>query len=133
MLLYLSKKITVPNCSKLYTVSWSTNQDYIACGGNNGVLKVIKLDNSKTDLIKSLSYNQTLEGHKLSVQKSCWNDKFQKLSTSDENGSIFVWMWYKGMWHEEMVNNRQKFHVRGMAWTPDGNRICIIYDGLFVQ
>ena len=33
-----------------------------------------------------------------------------------------------GMWFEEMINNRNKSTVRGMKWTPDGQRICIIYE-----
>ena len=32
------------------------------------------------------------------------------------------------MWFEEMINNRNKSTVRGMAWTADGQRICIIYE-----
>ncbi len=36
----------------------------------------------------------------------CWNDSFQKLTTSDESGLIIVWMLHKGMWFEEMINNR---------------------------
>ncbi len=35
-----------------------------------------------------------------------WNNPFQKLTTSDENGLIIVWMLHKGMWFEEMINNR---------------------------
>ena len=63
-------------------------------------------------------------------------------------------MLHKGMWFEEMINNRNKStvsqpppagsvarrgadrewprrtppQVRGMKWTPDGQRICIIYE-----
>ena len=32
------------------------------------------------------------------------------------------------MWFEEMINNRNKSTVRGMKWTSDGQRICIIYE-----
>jgi len=37
-----------------------------------------------------------------------WNEHFKKLTTSDENGLIIVWMLHKGMWFEEMINNRNK-------------------------
>ena len=63
------------------------------------------------------------------MQFVCWNEPFQKLTSSDESGSIIVWMLYKGMWYEEMVNNRNKSLVTGMAWTSDGQKICIVYDG----
>ena len=76
----------------------------------------------------NLSMNQTLEGHQSDVICIAWNDKYQKLTTSDANGLIIVWMLYKGAWYEEMINNRNKSVVRAMKWTPDGQKICIVYE-----
>lgn len=39
--------------------------------------------------------NQTLEGHSESIRVITWNQKHQKLTTSDQNGIIIVWMLYK--------------------------------------
>ncbi|XP_046911602.2 intraflagellar transport protein Oseg4 isoform X2 [Dermatophagoides farinae] len=135
MFLHLNKKISIPNCSQVRCIAWSWEHEFIACGGEAGMLKVIKLESnvnqhqtSKNDLSKNLSVNQTLESHKATVESVCWNEKFQKLTSSDANGTIIVWMFYKGMWYEEMVNNRQKSLVTGMAWTHDGNKICIVYE-----
>lgn len=139
MFVHLNKKISVPNCSKVRAIAWSSDHDFIACGGDNGILKVIKLEenfnapelkNSKKESSKNLSLNQTLEGHKSTVQSVCWNEPFQKLTSSDSTGSIIVWMLYKNMWYEEMVNSRNKSLVSGMAWTVDGHKICIAYDGI---
>lgn len=57
-----------------------------------------------------------------------WNSIFRKLTTSDQYGLIIVWMLHKGMWFEEMINNRNKSVVRDMKWTGDGQKICIIYE-----
>ena len=43
-------------------------------------------------------------------------------------GLITVWMVHNNMWFEEMVNNRNKSVVKDMKWTPDGSKICIIYE-----
>lgn len=43
----------------------------------------------------NLSMNQTLEGHKAPVQVVTWNDSMSKLTTSDRDGVIMVWMLYK--------------------------------------
>lgn len=72
--------------------------------------------------------NQTLEGHSGRVMCATWNPLFKKLTTSDENGLIIVWMLHKGVWWEEMINNRNKSVVRDMKWTVDGKKICIIYE-----
>lgn len=59
---------------------------------------------------------------------AAWNPQFRKLTTSDENGLIIVWMLHKGMWYEEMINNRNKSIVKDMKWSPDGRKICIVYE-----
>lgn len=43
----------------------------------------------------NLSMNQTLDGHKASVKVITWNEAQQKLTTSDLDGVIMVWMMYK--------------------------------------
>uniref|UniRef100_A0A8I5QZ86 WD repeat-containing protein 35 n=1 Tax=Papio anubis TaxID=9555 RepID=A0A8I5QZ86_PAPAN len=135
MFFYLTKKISIPNNVKLKCVSWNKEQGFIACGGEDGLLKVLKLE-TQTDDAKlrglaapsNLSMNQTLEGHNGSVQVVTWNEQYQKLTTSDENGLIIVWMLYKGSWYEEMINNRNKSVVRSMSWNADGQKICIVYE-----
>lgn len=72
--------------------------------------------------------NQTLEGHNGKVICATWNPVYKKLTTSDENGLIIVWMLHKGLWWEEMINNRNKSVVKDMKWTVDGKKICIIYE-----
>lgn len=72
--------------------------------------------------------NQILEGHNGAVVVASWNAAHKKLTTSDQNGLIIVWIIHKGKWYEEMVNNRNKSVVRDMRWTPDGNKICIVYE-----
>lgn len=72
--------------------------------------------------------NQTLEGHKASIQVVVWNEQQQKLTTSDRDGVIMVWMIYKGSFFEEMTNDRKKSTVKGMSWTSDGQKICIVYE-----
>lgn len=34
----------------------------------------------------------------------------------------------KGTWQEEMINNRNKSIVKGMAWNGNGEKICIVYE-----
>ncbi|XP_061599596.1 WD repeat-containing protein 35 [Cololabis saira] len=135
MFIYLSKKIAIPNNIHLKCVSWNKDQGFIACGGDDGLLKVLKLETQTDDnrlkglaAPSNLSMNQTLEGHSGAVQVVTWNEKFEKLTTSDQNGLIIVWMLYKGAWYEEMINNRNKSVVRSMSWNADGHKICIVYE-----
>ena len=102
---------------KLKSLSWNGINGWIVCGGENGLLKVLKLDSSRAVDKKgaggpsNLSMNQTLEGHNGSVMCVCWNENYRKLTTSDQYGLIIVWMLHKGMWFEEMINNRNKSTV----------------------
>jgi WD repeat-containing protein 35 len=95
--------------------------------------------------------NQTLDGHNGQIQVVTWNEVHQKLTSSDSSGLIIVWMLYKasnqswtwddvvslhgtfvvtlqGSWFEEMINNRGRSVVKGMAWNSDGSRISIVYE-----
>lgn len=101
------------------------------------MLKVLKLEQAAVSTTQqkgglaapsNLSMNQTLEGHKASIQVVVWNETQQKLTTSDNDGVIMVWMMYKGSFFEEMTNDRKKSTVKGMAWTSDGQKICIVYE-----
>ena len=134
MFIYLSKKIAIPNNTRLKCVGWNKEHGYIACGGDDGLLKVLKLESGRDGKVKglaapsNLSMNQTLEGHQGQIQVVTWNESHQKLTSSDQHGLIIVWMLYKGSWYEEMINNRNKSVVRGMAWNTEGTRICIVYE-----
>ncbi|PRD26036.1 UNVERIFIED_CONTAM: Wdr35 [Trichonephila clavipes] len=130
---YMSKKIALPKSINMKSIAWNKTHGYIACGGEGGLLKVLKLESRREITASvvnssSLSTNQSLEGHTGNVSLVQWNEPYQKLTSCDTNGFIMVWMEHKGVWYEEMVNNRQKSLVRGMAWSHDGQKICITYD-----
>lgn len=85
-------------------MAWNKDQGYIAVGGDEGLLKVLKLESTNGNVANNtrgvaaqsnLCMNQTLEGHKEAVNVVTWNDSQQKLTTSDRDGVIMVWMLYK--------------------------------------
>ncbi|KAJ3392142.1 WD repeat-containing protein 35 [Lobulomyces angularis] len=164
MFVYLSKKIAIPNNVRLCSIAWNNDQGWIACGGEDGLLKVLKLEQNTANQStlpsiaaserrisnsqnvnnptsptlqnsqeqqsapSNLTMNQTLEGHKGGVVVSTWNTQHRKLTTSDSMGLIIVWILYKGVWYEEMINNRNKSVVTDMHWNRDGQKICIVYE-----
>ncbi|CEG49203.1 WD40 repeat protein [Plasmopara halstedii] len=137
MFIFLSKKIAIPNNVKLRCASWNSEHGWIACGGQHGLLKVLRLESTAQPdgkgprgiaAASNLTMNQSLEGHNGPVVCATWNANFKKLTTSDENGLIIVWVLHRGMWYEEMINNRNKSVVRDMKWTTDGQKICIAYE-----
>ncbi|XP_005179364.1 WD repeat-containing protein 35 [Musca domestica] len=140
MFVYLSKKIAIPNNVQLNCISWNKEHGYIAVAGTEGLLKVLKLEQATNGqnkgglaAVSNLSMNQTLDGHKNAVKVVVWNNAQQKLTSSDVDGVIMVWMLYKGSWYEEMTNDRKKSTVNGMHWTSDGTKICIVYaDGAII-
>ncbi|XP_018330917.1 WD repeat-containing protein 35 isoform X4 [Agrilus planipennis] len=138
MFIYLSKKIAIPNNARINCLAWNKEDGYLAVGGEEGLLKVLKLDSggkSESDdkpkglaASSNLSMNQTLDGHSEDVRVIMWNELHRKLTSSDESGIIIVWLMYKGTWYEEMINNRKKSTVVGMDWSSDGLKICIVYE-----
>lgn len=136
MYIYLSKKIQIPNNAELTCLSWNSVEGWIACGGENGVLKVLKLEaggvgDSRAKGVAAatnLTMNQTLEGHKVKIVSADWNERHKKLTSSDSNGLIIVWAMHKNVWYEEMINNRNRSAVKDHKWSFDGALIAIVYE-----
>ena len=67
-------QIAIPNNTKLQCIGWNREDGYIACGGDGGLLKVLKLESGKDGKVKglaapsNLSMNQTLDGHNGQIQ-----------------------------------------------------------------
>lgn len=71
--------------------------------------------------------------HPDGVVLATWSAPFKKLATADNTGLIIVWSLHKGVWYEEMVNNRNKSVVCDLRWRGDGTEICIVYeDGMVI-
>lgn len=98
-------------------LEWSALDGCVAIGGDQGLLKVLKIEPGTSGI--NLSTNHSLAGHQEGVRVVRWNDKYQKLTSSDESGMIIVWMHHEGSWFEEMINNRNKSTVRDMRRAPD--------------
>lgn len=127
MFVYFSKRVAIPTTPLITSIAWNEEHGWLACGGKGGLLKVLKIDNGLGQK-GGLAMNQTLEGHTADVSVVVWNHQYRKLTSSDESGQIIVWMLYKNMWVEEMVNNRKKSTVRDLSWNADGSKVCIIYE-----
>lgn len=69
--LWMASQIAIPNDTLLAALSWHKAKGFIACGGEDGLLKVLKLEvaPSKDSKLKglaapsNLSMNQSLDGH----------------------------------------------------------------------
>ncbi|VDN58829.1 unnamed protein product [Dracunculus medinensis] len=105
---------------------------YIAAGGTDGTLKLLKLADTQqrgpTGPATHLAINQNLDGHSGIVYIAKWNEIYQKLTTSDSNGLIIVWLTRHDSWYEEMINNRNKSIVIDMVWSHNGTKIVIAYE-----
>ena len=101
----------MPQGAPVRCVSWSGDDNFLACGCENGMLKVLKIEGTPPSLEKSekslkntpgnsvnppnrgflaapsnIAMNQTLEGHSSNIQVIAWNKTHQKLTTSDAKG-----------------------------------------------
>eukprot|EP00761_Pharyngomonas_kirbyi_P009989 gb/GECH01010007.1/.p1 GENE.gb/GECH01010007.1/~~gb/GECH01010007.1/.p1 ORF type:complete len:877 (+),score=173.67 gb/GECH01010007.1/:1-2631(+) len=134
MFVYLSKKIAIPSGSQLNCLSWNKTDGWVVCGGDMGILKVIKLQTNQSSANlglaapSNLSMNESLTEHSTAVTVVTWNERFRRLTTCDASGRIVVWMSNNGSWIQEMVHTRSKSPTKSVQWTYDGQKICIAYE-----
>ncbi|XP_013413466.1 WD repeat-containing protein 35-like [Lingula anatina] len=143
MFIYLSKKIAIPNNTTLRCVAWNREQGYIACGGENGLLKVLKLETAtgKDAKVKglaapsNLSMNQSLEGH-----SGKWSPDGKILLFGMTNGEIQVFD-NTGNFISKLTvfclsNVTGAVHIAGIEWyngeygfvEPNCPCLAIVYD-----
>ncbi|CAI4227348.1 unnamed protein product [Auanema sp. JU1783] len=132
--IYLTKKISIPTNTDLLCIEWNLKTKFIAAGGTNGILKIVKLNPLDLNIQRdskgasnNMSVNQNLEGHTGAILNLTWNEIYHKLTSADSNGLITVWSHNNDNWYEEMINNRNKSVVVGMSWNTEGTCIAIAY------
>ncbi|KAB7497422.1 WD repeat-containing protein 35, partial [Armadillidium nasatum] len=115
----------IPNNVNLRCVSWNRDEGYIACGGDDGLLKVLRLDPDGM----MLKQHKTLMS-KVAIAKRVPVGMFNYNEYSEFAYHDFILQisYFQGSWYEEMINNRNKSVVRGMAWNCEGQKICIVYE-----
>ena len=136
---YLTKKIVIPGQHKLQCVEWRHEEGWMAVGGDNGLLKIIKVNDSSSSMdargrVNHIG-NQTLLGHNGRVLHLAWNNMYRKLASADENGAIIVWTLEPNTnkFEEEMINMSDHGPVGDVKWSHDGGKVCIVYgDGQIV-
>ena len=93
-------QIAIPNDVHLKCVAWHGSRGYIACGGDGGMLKVLKLEpqEDKEGKLKglaapsNLTMNQNLEGHDGKPTFSCID--FQR----NKRGNRFTYKSRASIW-----------------------------------
>lgn len=149
MYICLNKKITLAEETKLSSVEWNNSNGYIACGGEDGVIRILSISSESTkentpiagiangvSMNQNLNISQTLESHKNPVCLMLWNKDNQKLFSADVGGAIVIWAREKNSLVEEvlniinfnqMSNDKKKNSIVSMKWSRDYEHICILY------
>ncbi|MES1909031.1 MAG: hypothetical protein MHM6MM_001844 [Cercozoa sp. M6MM] len=142
---WLTKKIALPALLRVTALAWHRTDGWIACGGADGALKILRFEPSEIDeTLQSndvqtaktgggpLTCNRALVEHQGVLRLARWNERRGKLVTSDNRGLITVWTASLDgsdvLWLEEMVNQRENAAVVDMRWDREEQRIAVLYD-----
>lgn len=138
MFAYLNKKIAIPNRVDLSCVRWNSVSNFIALGGEHGLVKVLELTPLSSPDAKlrgvaaqnALTMNQALEEHEAPITHIAWNETATRLTTVDSKGLVVIWDLKDRVWSRALFNQRD-VGVAGVSWAADGSGLLIAYcDGL---
>jgi len=119
----------------VYSLAWHQINDGLAVGGGQGLLRIIKLDDSHnpnqskaekgSDLLKNISL---MGDHKAEITILNWNERYKKLLSCDAKGLMVIWTPSGDSWAAEMVNDSGKKLISDVKWSSDGSKLCILID-----
>ncbi|XP_042704625.1 WD repeat-containing protein 35 isoform X10 [Chrysemys picta bellii] len=116
MFIYLSKKIAIPGNVRLRCISWNKDQGFIACGGEDGLLKVLKLETQTGNRI----WGKDLKGSQLC--HVAWSSDSKILLFGMANGEIHIYdnqgNFIMKMKLNCLVNVTGAFSIAGIHWYP---------------
>lgn len=107
----------------LHSLAWHGSEGWIACGGEEGLLRILRLDGEEAG--PGAAMNQALSGHTGLVTACRWNEAAQKVTTTDSAGLTVVWVLDSGMWVADMRNEVTGAPVADLQWSSDGVRIAL--------
>jgi len=135
MFAFLSKKLALSHDTLVYSLAWHQINDGLAVGGGQGLLRIIKLDDSHnpnqskaekgSDLLKNISL---MGDHKAEITILNWNERYKKLLSCDAKGLMVIWTPSGDSWAAEMVNDSGKKLISDVKWSSDGSKLCILID-----
>lgn len=122
MFIYLSKKIAIPNGVKLRSLAWNSNNGWIACGGEAGLLKVRV----------AAPLRQAIAGAPLGFSHRCGS---KKNMSGVLNGCIRVWSRNRRQWGSDSARIAQrafdlsdKYQASLRARNPHGAAMLALSD-----
>lgn len=100
--------------SPLYTLDFSSNEDLMATGGFDGVIRVFETSTWKP--VSSFATRQ--------VETNCvsFSPDAKLLATSGDDGTVKLWDWKSG--REQWSIKAHDKKAFGLAFTPDGKLLC---------
>lgn len=109
MFAYHSKKLLLSQNSGIHSLAWHSRNGSLAVGGDNGLIKILILNNSHKPYEKKESDGKvpsyTVEGgHEDPIMLLSWNESYRKLTSVDLKGLMIIWKKNGDNWFEEMVN-----------------------------
>eukprot|EP01083_Nonionella_stella_P095036 266728_1 len=143
MYAHIHKKIEIAKELEVTALAWGGDDNYIACGTSDGIIKLLKLEqtNRKPDSANKNKSNNDITitvKHRLQVEnQGCikqllFDRNMNKLTATDNAGLICVWKYKKRQkeWRPDMTSVRKESFVSDFSWSKH-NKISIIYrDGL---
>ena len=140
MFTFLSKKLVISQNADVHSMSWHSMTDQLAIGGDNGMLKILKVEdahdpqNEQQQAQPKISVDSIDSKHLGAIGTLNWNETYRKLTSVDNKGRMVIWTQKSGQepgkkeWVQEMVNETGQYQITAVVWSKDETKLAILIE-----
>ncbi|KAK8890022.1 hypothetical protein M9Y10_034781 [Tritrichomonas musculus] len=130
---YLSCQTPSPEQSPVTCVGWNRLNGLLACGHKNGYITIAAIEqDSDHPGLSHINIKATIPEHHCEITSLVWNERYDRLLTTDISGLLLIWSEREGKWTQIKPGERTGYKISSITCSHNGEYVALGYDNGFV-
>lgn len=130
---YLSSQTPSPEQSPVTCVGWNRLSGLLACGHKNGFITIASIEqDSEHPGHSHIIIKATIPEHHCEITSLVWNERYDRLITTDISGLLLMWSEREGKWTQIKPGERSGYKISSITCSHNGEYVALGYDNGFI-